>query len=550
MSADLLAEFDTYYRAPKPTLESTTTGEKHSSTSTSTDLFASNSHVFSPVKSSDLLPGSQTTNFQSSVPSLAQENRNLGNASQQYSNDDFDGWGDFESPAVPAVEAFERPKHTRQKSYGKLDNDKPDNSSASGSAEAARPSAQRIRVATNDFFSGNISQIVHDASSSSEVGGRASNAPTHARMPWAKSPVKKNNVLFDADALSENDEDEFGEFEEAFPGKKSHAPDYGSFKADTDIDRNSTRHPRASSSHGVNVKATPQQANRGMSTKGPSSSQASNVSPSASNLDSWDWDAVDVPSSSNKAATQMGEESIQVGNAALADIQQKPVSADQAPPANVPPPSILLTVFPQLFGLLQSNLLGPVLGQPFSLKNRILADPSCIDFLRGYILIAVVSARIIAGRKSRWKRDPHLSQAMRIGQAGAGGKSGMKLVGVDKAEASREEREADEVIRSWKDQVGRLRSAVAVANSSIHDQSAHLTLPEISDTMPVRTANIAEGALTAPKCCFLCGLKRDERILGIDNKVEDSFGEWWVDHWGHRTCKNFWQEHESKLKHR
>lgn len=123
----------------------------------------------------------------------------------------------------------------------------------------------------------------------------------------------------------------------------------------------------------------------------------------------------------------------------------------------------------------------------------------------------------------------------------------MKLAGVDKAEVTREEREAADVVRVWREQIGRLRSAVAVANSSIRDGGSHLDIPEISENMPVR---VQEGGLVAPKQCVVCGLKREERVAKVDVGVEDSFGEWWVEHWGHRACRNFWLEHEAKLKHR
>jgi hypothetical protein len=239
--------------------------------------------------------------------------------------------------------------------------------------------------------------------------------------------------------------------------------------------------------------------------------------------DAWAWDAVDGQIASNTTP-----------------------STEVPPPTNIPPPSVLLAMFPQLFNRPQSSLFQAVANQPPSLKNRILSDPSTIDFLRSYILIVTVAARIIAGRKLRWKRDQILSQAMKIGPAVAHGKGGMKLAGVDKAETTREEREATDLVRIWREQVGRLRSAVAATNSSLHDNSRHLIVPEITENMTVKT----EGALTAPKACFLCGLKREERIPKVDFQVEDSFGEWWVDHWGHRACRNFWQEHESQLKQR
>ena len=123
----------------------------------------------------------------------------------------------------------------------------------------------------------------------------------------------------------------------------------------------------------------------------------------------------------------------------------------------------------------------------------------------------------------------------------------MKLAGVDKAEIIREDREALDLVRVWKEQLGRLKSAVAVANTSLQDVSAHLVIPEIGDIMLVKAQ---EGGMVAPKQCLICGLKREERVAKVDVGVEDSFGEWWSEHWGHRTCRNFWVEHESKLRHR
>lgn len=123
----------------------------------------------------------------------------------------------------------------------------------------------------------------------------------------------------------------------------------------------------------------------------------------------------------------------------------------------------------------------------------------------------------------------------------------MKLSGVDKAEIAREDREAAETIRVWKEQLGRLRSAVAVANTSLKDSSKHLVIPEIGESMHIKSE---EGALKAPKACVICGLKREERVARVDMGVEDSFGEWWIEFWGHRLCRNFWQEYEGRLKSR
>ncbi|KAI1457681.1 hypothetical protein F4805DRAFT_169924 [Annulohypoxylon moriforme] len=236
---------------------------------------------------------------------------------------------------------------------------------------------------------------------------------------------------------------------------------------------------------------------------------------------SWDWDSVDVVTE-----------------------QQNEQPKDELPPTNVPPPSILLSIFPQLFDEANTSLYKPVSGQSFSVKNRILSDPKTVEFLKGYLALATVAARVIAGRKLRWHRDKFLSQRMTISAAGS---KGMKLAGIDKAQAAREDREAADVVAHWKEYIGRLRSAVATANSSIKNSTEQLKIPEISETMPIQTEKLVP---TAPKACIVCGLKRNERISKVDYEVEDSFGEWWVDHWGHLACKRFWLHHESALRQR
>ena len=96
--------------------------------------------------------------------------------------------------------------------------------------------------------------------------------------------------------------------------------------------------------------------------------------------------------------------------------------------------------------------------------------------------------------------------------------------------------------------MGGLRASVTSANA--HSSGEKLILPEIADSLPVRVAKGAEGALTAPKPCLLCGLKREERVEKVDVNVEDSFGEWWTGHWGHHDCQRFWEEHEGSLEQR
>lgn len=252
---------------------------------------------------------------------------------------------------------------------------------------------------------------------------------------------------------------------------------------------------------------------------------------------SWDWDAVDAPQPSRKPT-------------APKPVQHK-VSASESigpPPTNIPPPSILLSIFPELLEEAESKLYKPTARQPQAVKDRIYADPATLSYLKGYIVLATVAARILTGRKLRWHRDKFLSQGMSISAAGS--KGGMKLAGVDKAQTAREDREAADVVGVWRDYVGKLKTAVAQANIGMQKQPVKmepLKVPEINDHMAVTTAKVVP---TAPKACVVCGLKRDERVKGVDVDVEDSFGEWWIDHWGHRACRNFWLRNEEKLRSR
>ncbi|KAI0200420.1 hypothetical protein F4808DRAFT_460772 [Astrocystis sublimbata] len=255
--------------------------------------------------------------------------------------------------------------------------------------------------------------------------------------------------------------------------------------------------------------------------KKPAPLRSKEVAASTDDDTTWDWDPVDTKTDSIA----------QVDDGAL-------------PPVNIPPPSILLSAFPQLFDQAHEYLYQPVSGQSQSIKDRILSDPRVYDYLEGYLSLAVVAARIIAGRRLRWHRDKFLSQSMSISAAGS---KGMKLAGVDKSQTVREDREAADVVSNWKSQIGRLRSMVTSANSAKKGGGKQLKVPEIADTMQAQTA---KDVPTAPKACAICGLKRNERLARIDYEVEDSFGEWWIEHWGHVACKRFWLQHETTLRQR
>ena len=227
------------------------------------------------------------------------------------------------------------------------------------------------------------------------------------------------------------------------------------------------------------------------------------------------------------------------------------------PPTNIPPPSVLLSIFPSLLSTASTSLFKPTAAASSSVRDRVHSSPTTVTFLRGYLALATVAARIIAGRRLRWHRDKFLSQSMTI-SAATGGKGGMKLAGIDRSQSAREDREAADVVGVWKDAVvGRLRTAVAAANAAVAagegaaaaggGRRQQMRVPELAEVMRVETV---KGAITAPKACVVCGLKRDERVVKVDFEVEDSFGEWWVEFWGHRECRNFWLEHEVALRSR
>ena len=228
-------------------------------------------------------------------------------------------------------------------------------------------------------------------------------------------------------------------------------------------------------------------------------------------------------------------------------IQSVP-SVGVIPPTNIPPPSTLLSLTATLLQSLPAEIKTLLTAWKTSPGQPTDIDQATLDQVKLQLSFTRAIARIIAGRKLRWKRDTLLSQSMKIGPAQAGKSGGMKLTGIDRTESRREDQEAAEVVRIWKQHVGSLRASVASAKA--HHSGTDLAIPEITETMPVRAAKGSEGALTAPKCCLLCGLKREERIEKVDVNVEDSFGEWWTEHWGHYDCRQFWETHARSLQQR
>lgn len=228
----------------------------------------------------------------------------------------------------------------------------------------------------------------------------------------------------------------------------------------------------------------------------------------------------------------------------LRTLKAEEASNPGPPPSNIPPPSILLPLITTIFASLATEIR--------NVQSRHLSDQLiALSQLRALLSTVQAASRILAGRKLRWKRDKLLSQSMKIGPAPSGkAGGGMKLAGVDKAESRREDQEAAEALQAWKQQAGPLRSTIAALNTQLPERE-RFKMPEIVENMPIRQGKPGEeGMVTAPKCCFLCGIKRDERVAKVDVDVEDSFGEWWVEHWGHVDCVSFWENHKDNLRQR
>ncbi|KAF2860779.1 hypothetical protein K470DRAFT_299556 [Piedraia hortae CBS 480.64] len=222
----------------------------------------------------------------------------------------------------------------------------------------------------------------------------------------------------------------------------------------------------------------------------------------------------------------------------------------ELPPTNIPPPSLLLSLFPPSFTEVNTILLSPLSKLPISSTDRIafLSDPATHQYLSSHLQTARVLGHIIAGRKARWKRDIFLSQGMRIGASS--GKGGMKLAGIDRAELRKEDREVLDVLALWGAQVGKVRAAVAGANSNARSKGQTIQPPpELSVNMKVTCLAPAEGGFRASRQCALCGLRREERVDKLDVNIEDSFGEWWLDAvLMHTECWAWWRDNRDRLR--
>ncbi|KAK4863439.1 hypothetical protein LT330_002217 [Penicillium expansum] len=213
-------------------------------------------------------------------------------------------------------------------------------------------------------------------------------------------------------------------------------------------------------------------------------------------------------------------------------------------PTNIPPPSVLLELFLDVFEILQKE--ATLAKSQLRSSAPQSSSPNIVSTTALNIHNVLQSAaRVIAGRSLRWKRDTILSQSMRIGPARSGKAGGMKLNSVNKQETIKEEQDAVDVLTTWRER--------AVIFNAILQAAGQRPIPTVQDpsALKVITARADQGALKASHPCALCSLKRDERVLRVDEQsVQDSFGEWWTEHWGHTACRQFWETNRNLLGQR
>lgn len=372
-------------------------------------------------------------------------------------------------------------------------------------------------------------------SNHSRSASNSDSGPKKLRKKSGYVPANEPEVLFDAENVSDHESsfDDFGDFE-------------------TEANGSSGVHPIARVERQQNMPAIdllgledPPSAPRSLN--GDSQLPPKPILPSR--VEGMDDDAWDDFEAAPPTSPPLGSNP-NTFTRAPSSTQAPSASTSVLAPTNIPPPSVLLSLFPPLFTSADEALFNTMTKLDLKQRQMLLSHPASHKFLKGYLAHCTVLARIIAGRRLRWKRDQRLSQSMRIGPATAGGKSGMKLAGVDKAELAKEDREVLDTLDRWKGQVGKLRTAVTAASSAPALPKLP-GVPEMAENMPVRTLKAAEGGVTAAHACALCGLRREERVAKVDLEVEDSFGEWWMQGMNmHVACKEFWEEFEKKLKSR
>lgn len=420
-------------------------------------------------------------------------------------------------------------------------------------ATSTQPSNTSRQHTTHAHTSSLIPDL--DTSEDAEFGDFTSPAPSAPSMSQqTRQPQYDDNVLFDAtlETASNAESDDWGEFETAEPSSAQqqptrpvHAPGrvQGQSKSSDllsgDFDLLSIEDKKPPSKP---------QARKAVPKKSPLPQSKPSLKPPEPPEDDpfEDWgdfnDGPPAPSpvqprksgatpALNKQPPAQPERS---ASQAFNKIRQENVPISQVRPTNIPPPSVLLELFPQVLEQLRQEATQ---ARKNSQQKEVLETAAA-----AIICTLKTAARVIAGRTHRWKRDAILSQSMRIGPARSGKTGGMKLSSINKNEDIKEQQESVDVITIWRDRAALFNSVVQT--------SGKRPVPVIPENVRAITASAEQGATKASHACALCGLKRDERLPKVDEGVEDSFGEWWTDHWGHTDCREFWQSNSRLLGQR
>jgi hypothetical protein len=537
MSQDLLAEFGDF-------------GIKDTSTQNYT----------TPQTQASLLQ----SNFGSNVYQVQPPNPQAQIQDENIWDDDDDDFGDFEEPEPKPQQNIQKVQNKAPtppvKEVKPASKPVPKPAPAPVPKSASKPAPEPAPKPT--------SQPLKKSSGPPVIIKKATKA---SQLPSNHPMARFADILFDADEYDEEedaevvgswgDEDDFGDFETSETPAVSKQPTKPSPAAPKSVKPSSATVPSSAMDLlGLDDPVETTQAS------GPASVPKTKVStrqtpvarPAAiprqasvlSNDDAWDEFEISQPSQSTQPSpqTNISEEiaQIQLPKEILGDLTTLPTTIGVAP-SNIPPPSVLLSIFPSVLASLAHQFLHPLSTLSSSQKSHFLSTTETKTFLASYITLTHVLGHILAGRKSRWKRDKHLAQSMSIGPASSGRSGGMKLAGLDKSEAGREDTEAQVVLSVWREQAGRLKTAVTGA--SVH--GSRLTVPELGEALPVRVAKGSEGAITSTQACALCGLKREERVAKVDVAVEDSFGEFWVEGTNmHRSCLRFWELFKTRLMSR
>ncbi|GAM82405.1 hypothetical protein ANO11243_003840 [Dothideomycetidae sp. 11243] len=403
----------------------------------------------------------------------------------------------------------------------------------------------------------------------------------HFRVDQHSRGKLDSDILFDADepvpADPVSEEDDFGDFEDSEPAPmatplaprvKPNASPAGGNLLGVPGQAPAPTKPQAS---GPATTSGPKPRQSATAKPNPSASPTPTTVPTPTSASTEVWDDFAVTEASKPVVAK----SSLIPTDILNCMTISPPSPPALAPSNIPPPSVLLFLFPPLISQI-TQTISSILSLPSDQRTLNFQSPDLQSLLLSYQQTIQVLIHIIAGRKLRWRRDVHLAASMRISVAGRSG--GMKLAGLDKTESAREDAQVAEAVRTYKAHVGPLRAIVGAVNAAMGPGAEYAAarkgagdlaemierdpgaarrgrvlaaVPDVSAMMPVKTATTSQGAVVGTVACGLCGLKREERVAKVDVDVLDSFGEWWVEKTNlHLGCWRFWEGFKGKLGQR